>query len=61
VNGGAVAVPLWSVPTRAAFVPLEENTPLGPEAGAVKVTATPASGVVIGQPFVAARATRKPD
>ncbi len=57
---GAVAVPDSSVPTSAALVPLEAKMPLGPLPGAVNVTATPASDVVIGQPFDAARATRKP-
>ena len=36
---------------------LEENVPLGPLAGAANVTATPASGVVIAQPFVLVRVT----
>ena len=40
-------------------MPLAENVPLGPLAGAVNVTAIPASDVVIGQPFVLASATWK--
>jgi hypothetical protein len=57
VNIGAVAMPEASVPTSTLFEPLEENVPLGPVPGALNVTATPASGVVIGQPFAASRRT----
>ena len=52
MNWEAVADPAALVPTRTAFEPLAEKVPLGPLPGAANVTAIPASGVVIGQPFV---------
>ena len=52
MSWGAVADPAALVPTSAAFEPLEAKVPLGPLPGAANVTAIPASGVVIGQPFV---------
>jgi hypothetical protein len=56
---GAVALPVPSVPTSTAFAPLEAKVPLGPLPGAAKVTAIPASGVVIGQLFEFTSVTRK--
>ena len=41
VRSEARAVPDASVPTSTAFEPLDENVPLGPLAGAVKLTAIP--------------------
>src|SRR5712675_949915 len=53
----AAAIPEASLPTVSVFEPLAANVPLGPLAGALNVTGTPASDVVRGHPFVLASAT----
>ena len=45
VKVDAVATPLPLVETVSVFVPDPANVPLAPEAGAVKVTETPAIGM----------------
>src|SRR5579863_8867902 len=57
VYPGALAWPPLLVPTVAVFEPLDEKVPPAPLDGAVKVTGTPASSVVTGQPFVFASVT----
>jgi Flp pilus assembly protein protease CpaA len=52
LNWGAVATPLLPVPTVAVALAVVAKVPLGPVAGAVKVTLTPAVLAVTGQPLV---------
>jgi hypothetical protein len=56
---GASAEPEAFVPTVALEVPVAENVPLGPLAGAVKVTLTPATSPVSGQPLLATSCTAR--
>src|SRR5580700_2711570 len=52
--------PLPSAPTVTVFVPLVENTPLAPLAGALNVTGIPAAALVTGQPSLLLSATCSP-
>src|SRR5262245_10127130 len=58
LKAGAVATPLAFVGTLAVFKP-PVNVPLGPLAGAVNVTVTPLSGLLLASFTVAANAVAK--
>src|SRR5580704_3150360 len=57
VSAGALTIPAASLPTVTVLDSLAANNPLAPTDGALKVTGSPASAVVTGQPSLLVNAT----